>query len=75
MNRELNKCDDEAVALAGLGECHLAAGETELGTDHLRQALEIFERLGMTPDAQRVRARLMSDNVAKSTGGRIAEFR
>jgi len=30
MNRELNKPDEEAVALEGLGECDLAAGETNL---------------------------------------------
>jgi hypothetical protein len=59
MNRELNKPDDEAVALEGLGECHLSVGEAEPAARHLRQALEIFEHLGMTPDADRVRTRLV----------------
>jgi DNA-binding SARP family transcriptional activator/tetratricopeptide (TPR) repeat protein len=58
MNRELNKPDGQALALEGLGECHLTAGEAEAGVAHLRQALETFRRLGMTPDAERVRARL-----------------
>jgi tetratricopeptide (TPR) repeat protein len=58
MNRELNKPDDEAIAHEGLGECHLSTGETEPGTAHLHQALEIFQRLGMAPDASRVQDRL-----------------
>ncbi len=58
MNRELNKPDDEAIALEGLGECHLATSEDELAAAHLEQALDIFQRLGMAPDAERVRNRL-----------------
>ena len=58
MNRELVKPDGEAIALEGLGECHLTAGETETGTAYLRQAVEIFQRLGMALDAARVRTRL-----------------
>jgi tetratricopeptide (TPR) repeat protein len=64
MNRELNKPDDEAISLEGLGECHLAAGEPETGTDHLSQALEIFHQLGMTPDVERVRTRLANLDTA-----------
>jgi DNA-binding SARP family transcriptional activator/tetratricopeptide (TPR) repeat protein len=58
MNRELNKPDEEAIALEGLGECHLAAGETEPAASHLRQALEIYQRLGMEVDTRRVQDRL-----------------
>ena len=58
MNRELNKPDDEAIALEGIGECHLAAGDDRSGAAHLHQALEIYQRLGMAADAERVRTRL-----------------
>ena len=58
MNRELNKPDGQALALEGLGECRLTAGETETGAADLRQALKIYQRLGMAPDAERVRGRL-----------------
>jgi DNA-binding SARP family transcriptional activator/tetratricopeptide (TPR) repeat protein len=58
MNRELNKPDDEAIALEGIGEYHLSGGRAETAATHLNQALEIYERLGMTPSAERVRARL-----------------
>lgn len=58
MNRELSKPDDEAIALEGIGECHLAGGQAEDGVAHLAQALEIYQRLGMRPDVERVRARL-----------------
>jgi DNA-binding SARP family transcriptional activator len=58
MNRELNKTDDEAVSLEGLGECHLTAGRAETSATCLKQALELYERVGMARDAERVRARL-----------------
>src|SRR5207302_566889 len=58
MNRELTKPDGQAIALEGLGECHLTVGEAEAGTARLRQAVEIFQRLGMALDAERVRTRL-----------------
>ena len=58
MNRELNNPDDEAIALEGIAEHHLATGEPTLGTTHLHQALEIYQRLGMTPDTHRVQDRL-----------------
>ena len=54
MNRELNKPDDEAISLEGIAEHHLATGDPAQGIAHLRQALEIYQRLGMAPDAQRV---------------------
>jgi tetratricopeptide (TPR) repeat protein len=49
MNRELNKPDDRAIALEGIGECHLSAGAAEAGAGRLRQALEIYRQLGMVP--------------------------
>lgn len=58
MNHELDKPDDEAIALEGIGVCHLATGDPGTATVHLNQALEIFLRLGMTPDVERVRTRL-----------------
>jgi DNA-binding SARP family transcriptional activator/tetratricopeptide (TPR) repeat protein len=58
MNRDLDKADGEALALEGLGECHLSAGEAGPGAAYLRQAWEIYEGLGMTPDAEHVRTRL-----------------
>ena len=58
MSREVDHPDDEALALEGIGECRLRAGEPAAGTDHLNQALAIFRRLGMQPDAERVAARL-----------------
>jgi tetratricopeptide (TPR) repeat protein len=37
---------DEAHALAGLGQCALAAGRTAEAADDLRRAVEIFQRIG-----------------------------
>ena len=64
MNRELDKPANEALALEGLGTCHLSVGELEPATGHLEQALEIFERLGMSPDVERVRTLLAQSYVA-----------
>jgi hypothetical protein len=58
--RELGKPDDEAISLEGIGECLLAEGSPGEGTARLRQALEIFQRLGMTLDAERVHTRIAS---------------
>jgi tetratricopeptide (TPR) repeat protein/transcriptional regulator with XRE-family HTH domain len=44
--REDSTAWDEAHALAGLGRCALSAGRTEQAADQLRQALEIFRRIG-----------------------------
>jgi hypothetical protein len=54
----LSKPDDEAVSLEGIGDCHLAAGDTHHATPHLRRALDLYERLGMGPDIDRLRSRL-----------------
>jgi hypothetical protein len=58
LSRDVRHLDDEALALEGIGECLLHTGQAAAGTAHLRQALEIFERIGMLPDAERVRSRL-----------------
>jgi DNA-binding SARP family transcriptional activator len=56
--RRTHQPEDEAAALEGIGECYVRDGDTEAGTTHLTHALEIFQRLSMVPDADRVRARL-----------------
>jgi DNA-binding SARP family transcriptional activator len=56
--RETLQSGDEARALEGSGECQLQRGETQAGAGQLTQALEIFQRLAMQPDADRVQARL-----------------
>ncbi len=56
--RAMNQPDEEALALEGTGECHLHAGDVQTGIAHLEQALKIFQRVGMKPDAGRVRIRL-----------------
>jgi tetratricopeptide (TPR) repeat protein/transcriptional regulator with XRE-family HTH domain len=44
--REIESAWDEAHALAGLGRCALAAGRTADAATGLRQAREIFQRIG-----------------------------
>ena len=44
--REITSPWDEAQALAGLGRCGLAAGRATDAVAGLRQAREIFERIG-----------------------------
>jgi hypothetical protein len=44
--REIGGAWDEACALAGLGQCALAAGRTTSAITSLRQAQEIFRRIG-----------------------------
>jgi tetratricopeptide (TPR) repeat protein/transcriptional regulator with XRE-family HTH domain len=56
--REAHHSDDEALALEGIGDCLLRTADPEAGTACLNQALEIFRRLAMTPDIDRVAARL-----------------
>ena len=60
LNRELDKPDDEAISLEGIADHHLAAGDTDQGTAHLRQSLDIYRHLGMNADIERVQARLAS---------------
>lgn len=56
--RRTRRPEDEASALEGIAECHLSDGDTETGVTHLAEAMAIFERLAMAPDADRVRTRL-----------------
>jgi hypothetical protein len=58
MNRELNKPDDEAISLEGIAKHHLATDDPTQGTAYLRQALEIYQRLGMAHDTRRVQNQL-----------------
>jgi hypothetical protein len=44
--REIGMARDEAHALAGLARCTLAEGRVAEAQDQLRQALEIFQRIG-----------------------------
>ena len=58
MNREFDKPDDEAISLEGIADHNLAEGAADEGVTHLREALEIYDRLGMRADSERVHARL-----------------
>jgi tetratricopeptide (TPR) repeat protein/DNA-binding SARP family transcriptional activator len=58
MNRELHNPNGEAISLEGIAEHYLAAGDPIQGTTHLCQAIEIYRRLGMRADIERVTARL-----------------
>jgi tetratricopeptide (TPR) repeat protein len=44
--REISSSWDEAHALAGLGRCAVAAGNATEARGDLKQALEIFQRIG-----------------------------
>jgi tetratricopeptide (TPR) repeat protein len=56
--RQTQQLDEQALALEGIGEYHLHTGDTQAAAAHLTQALDIFRHLAMTPDADRVQARL-----------------
>jgi tetratricopeptide (TPR) repeat protein len=58
MDRELNMPAEEALSLEGIAN-HLADGDTVQGIEHLHQALQIYQRLGMRADIERVTARLV----------------
>ncbi|WP_157436069.1 serine/threonine-protein kinase [Actinospica robiniae] len=60
MNRELDKPDDEAVALEGLADHYQAEGDNDQAAARLREALTIYERIGMHADAKCIRDRLLS---------------
>ena len=70
--REVQQPDDEAIALQGLGEARLREGKLEDGAACLRQALEIYRRLGM-PAAGQVTKRLAGigppAKIMKNCGG------
>ena len=46
LSREIASPRDEACALAGLGRCALAPGRTSGAAENLRQARDIFQRIG-----------------------------
>lgn len=71
MNRALGKPDDMAVSLEGIGECLFRGRDKKSGIRSLREALDVFEQLGMHTDAKRVRARL-ADDIAPEN--RTAEY-
>lgn len=52
LSRQIGTAWDEAHALAGLGRCALAVGHTATAEDMLRQALEIFQRIGAAEAAE-----------------------
>ncbi|HEV2639410.1 MAG TPA: tetratricopeptide repeat protein [Actinocrinis sp.] len=56
--REVRQGDDEALALEGIGRCLAGAGDAPDAAAHLGEALGIYHRLGMRPDADRVEAHL-----------------
>jgi tetratricopeptide (TPR) repeat protein len=58
MAREMNIPIEEAFSLEGIADHHLATGNPAQGIEHLRHALQIYQRLGMHPDIERVTARL-----------------
>jgi hypothetical protein len=58
MNRDLNTTAEEALCLEGIAGHHLNTGNSTQGIEHLRQAHQIYQRLGMRPDIERVTARL-----------------
>jgi tetratricopeptide (TPR) repeat protein len=51
--RDIGMPFEEAHALEGIGNSHLHDGNHSQATAHLRQALAIYQRIGI-PDAQRV---------------------
>jgi tetratricopeptide (TPR) repeat protein len=59
---------EEAVALAGLGRCLLALGETGEGVARLRESRVIWERLRATPRIAEIDALLASVGAAPSPG-------
>jgi hypothetical protein len=50
--------DNAAVALEGIADHHLNTGEARQGIECLNEALEIYKRLDMPRDIERVQARL-----------------
>jgi nucleoside phosphorylase/tetratricopeptide (TPR) repeat protein len=58
MNSVLKHPANEALCLVGIGEHHLATGNPTQGVEHLRHALQIYQRLGMRSGIKRVTARL-----------------
>jgi DNA-binding SARP family transcriptional activator len=75
MARETHQLDDEAFALEGSGDHLLRRSDTKAGITHLQQALEIFQRMAMQPDADRVQTRLARINNPPSGSVALADRR
>ncbi|HEY3871112.1 MAG TPA: tetratricopeptide repeat protein [Actinocrinis sp.] len=58
VDRELNVPIDEAECLEGIADHYLATDDPAQGIKHLQQALEIYQRVGMHANVERVTARL-----------------
>lgn len=56
--REIPSAKDEADALDGLANAYYKEGDKERALTFLREALQIFERMGADPDIRRVRRKL-----------------
>jgi len=65
--RQIASSWDEAHALAGLARCALATGRTAEAADGLRQALDIFQRIGAA-EAVDVSAELQALTDARPAG-------
>ena len=63
---------EEAVALAGLGRCLLAMGETEEGVARLRESRAIWERLRATPRVAEIDVLLTSPGAVPPTSAEPA---
>jgi tetratricopeptide (TPR) repeat protein len=73
MTRELNLPAQEALCLEGIAGHHLATGGNPArGTGHLRQALQIYQRLGMRADIERVTARLAPQQASPANPGKVS---
>jgi tetratricopeptide (TPR) repeat protein len=57
--REISAPVEQARALEGIGRCHSQEADPGQGSAHLRQALEIYRRIG-APEASRVETILRS---------------
>jgi tetratricopeptide (TPR) repeat protein/transcriptional regulator with XRE-family HTH domain len=68
--REIESQWDEAHALAGLGRCSLAAGNRADAEAGLRQALDIFQRIG---DAEGSRVSAELEELRSEDSGRAAD--
>src|SRR5262249_6491942 len=55
---ETDQPEERALALEGTALCDLAEGADAAAAERLAEALKIFQRLAMTPDATRIHTRL-----------------
>jgi hypothetical protein len=60
---------EEARALEGIGNSHLAEGNAAQAAEHLRQALAIYERIGAAA-APRVQETLRNASLSQSANDR-----